>query len=117
MRAVHLPVEIQADIVKEVDNVQDLRHLRTDSRALCAAATPLAFRALSVIATRASAQNIGRLFDLPYIAAHVREVTFHDTSTDRRGRALKYGASSRPSSCKRYHDLSPRTPSVVGHLS
>lgn len=91
MRPVRLPVEILTDIVKGVDDMQDIRHLRTASRALCAIATPSAFRALFVIATRASAQNLGRLFDLPDIAAHVREVTFHDTGADRKGRTLKYG--------------------------
>ncbi len=101
-----LPFEILTAIFEEVDDVRDLWHVRTASRTLCAAATPSAFRVLSVISTRGSAQNLGRLFDVPDIAAHVREVTYHDTGADRRGRTQKYGASSPPSSHKRYHDLS-----------
>jgi hypothetical protein len=91
-----LPLEILTEIVKEVDDVQDLRHLRLASRALCADATPNAFRVLSVITTKGSAHNLGQLFDLPHIAAHVREVSYHDSGADRSGRALKYGAFSPP---------------------
>ena len=91
----YLPVEILNAIFEEVDDVRDLWHVRTVSRTLCAAATPIAFRVLSVITTR-SARNLGRLFDVPDIAAHVREVVYHDTGTDRRGRTLKYGASPPP---------------------
>ena len=87
-----LPFEILIAIAKEVDDVQDLWSVRMANHALCAAATPFAFRALSVITTRGGAQNLGRLFDLPDIAAHVREVTYSDTGADRRGKALKYGA-------------------------
>ena len=89
-----LPLEILTAIVKELDNVQDLCRVRMACHALCAVATPITFRTLSVITTRASAQNLGRLFDLPDIAAHVREVSYHDAGADRRGRALNYGASS-----------------------
>ncbi|KAH9016674.1 hypothetical protein EDB83DRAFT_89411 [Lactarius deliciosus] len=67
------------------NDVRDLWHIRTASRDFCAAATPFAFRVLSVIATKGSAQNLGRLFDVPDIADHVREVTFCDTDIDRRG--------------------------------
>ena len=102
----HLPLEILTAIVKELDDVQDLFHVRMACHALCAAATHIAFRTLSVITTRASAQNLGRLFDLPDIAAHVREVSYHDAGTDRRGRALNYGASSSTLSHERYHKLS-----------
>jgi hypothetical protein len=113
--AIRLPVETITAIVNEVDDVQDLFRLRTASRALCAAATPMTFRVLLVITTRASAQNLGQLFDLPDIAAHVREVSFHDTGTDRKGRVLKYGVSPL-SSRKRYHDLSLRIRWRVPHL-
>ena|SRR6266702_4245921 len=101
-----LPFEILTAIFEEVDNVRDLCHIRTASRTLCAAATPFAFRVLSVIPTKRSAQNLGRVFEIPDFAAHVRVVAYHDTGADRRGRTLKYGASSPPSSHKRYHDLS-----------
>jgi hypothetical protein len=89
-----LPFELLAGIFEDVNDVQDLWNARLASRTLCAAASPIAFRLLSVIATRTSAQNLGRLFDVPYIAAHVRRISYHDTGTDRRGRTLKYGASS-----------------------
>ena len=102
-----LPLEILTEIVKEVDNVQDLRHLRIASRALCAAATPIAFRVLSVITTRGSAHNLGLLFDLPNKAVHVREVSYNDTGADRRGWELKYGAHSPLTFRKQYHDLCP----------
>lgn len=59
-----LPLEILTEIVKEVDNVQDLRHLRIASRAFCAAATPIAFRVLSVITTRGSAHNLHWLLQI-----------------------------------------------------
>src|SRR6266702_2148990 len=103
---IRLPLEILTAIVEEVDDIRDLCHVRMASRTLCAAATPSAFRILSVITTRGSAKNLGRLFDVPDIAAHVREVAYHDTGADRRGRALNYGAASPPSSHKRYHDVS-----------
>jgi hypothetical protein len=92
--AIRLPVETLIAIVKEVEDVQDLRHLRVVSHALCAVATPLAFPALSVIATSSSAKNLGRLLDLPDIAAHVKEVSYHDTGADRSGKMLECGASS-----------------------
>jgi hypothetical protein len=91
-----LPVEILTAILEEVDDVQDLWHVRAASRTLCAAATPIAFRILSAITTRGSARNLGRLFDVPDLAAHVKEVAFHNTCTDRNGRTLKYGASLPP---------------------
>ena len=90
--AISLPVETLIAIVKEVDDVQDLRHLRLASRTLCAISTPLAFSALSVITTSSSAKNLGRFFDLPDIAAHVKEVYYHDTGVDVGGRALERGA-------------------------
>jgi hypothetical protein len=68
-----LPFEILIAIAEEVDDAMDLYHLRTASHAWCAAATPFAFRALSVITTKGSAENIGRLFDLPDIAPHIGE--------------------------------------------
>src|SRR6266702_1532482 len=95
---IRLPLEILTAIVEEVDDIRDLCHVRMASRTLCAAATPSAFRILSVITTRGSAKNLGRLFDVPDIAAHVKEVAYHDT--DKRGRTLRYGASSPPSSHK-----------------
>lgn len=94
MMVISLPVETLNTIVKEVDDVKDLRHLRMASRTLCAVATPFAFSSLSVITTNSSAKNIGQLFDLPYIAAHVKEVSYHDTYADRRRGTLDYGASS-----------------------
>ena len=112
-----LPFEILVAIFEEVDDVQDLWNVRAASHTLCAAATPIAFRTLSAIATRRSAQNLGRLIDLQDIAAHVREVSYHDTGVDSRtGRSLKYGVSSPPSSHKGYHDLSLQ-PLVVGYVS
>ena len=80
--AIHLPVEILVTIVKEVDNIQDLRRLRVACRALCAVATPLAFPALSVITTISSAQNLGRLLDIPDIAAYVKEVSYNGKGAD-----------------------------------
>jgi hypothetical protein len=95
---VFLPSEILATIFKEVNlnDVRDLRNVRTASRTLCAAATPIAFRALSVITTKRSAENLRRLFDVPDIAAHIREVSYRDTGAGRRGRIKKCGASSTP---------------------
>ena len=100
-----VPLEILTAIVKELDDVQDLLNVRMACQYLCAATTPIAFRTLSVIATKRSAQNLGRLLDLPGIAAHVREVTFNDTGADGRGRALNYGVSSTPSFHQQYHKL------------
>ena len=97
---IQLPLEILTAIVKKLDDVQDLRNVRMACRYLCAAITPIAFRTLYVIATKRSAQNLGRLLDLPSITAHVREVTFNDTGADGRGfggRVLNYGVSSTPS--------------------
>lgn len=70
----HLPFEILTAIFEQFGDVADLRNLRTVSRTFCAVASPLAFRALSVTNTKEAAQNVGRLFDVPEIAAHVREV-------------------------------------------
>ncbi|KAN0138066.1 hypothetical protein V8E53_003955 [Lactarius tabidus] len=110
-----LPFELLAAIFEDVNNVQDLWNARLASRTLCAAASPIAFRLLSVIATRTSAQNLGRLFDVPYIAAHVRRVSFHDTGTDRRGRTLIYVRTSAinelASSFSRIHQL-PRLETI-----
>jgi hypothetical protein len=90
----HLPFEILTAIFKEADDVRDLLNLRTTCRTFCTAATPFAFSTLFAISTRASAQNLGRLLDHQDMAAYVREVYFHDTGADRRGRTLNYGASS-----------------------
>ncbi|KAH9173974.1 hypothetical protein EDB89DRAFT_646754 [Lactarius sanguifluus] len=112
---IYLPFEILTAIFEELDDVRDIWHIRTVSRTLSAAATPFAFRILSVITTKGSAQNLGRLFDVLDIAAHVRQVTFHDTDTDRRGRALKYLRSSAvhelASSFSRSHQL-PRLETI-----
>lgn len=93
---VYFPFEILTAIFEQVDDARDLYHVRTATRTLCAAATPLAFRVLSVTSTAGSAKNLGRLFDVPDIAAHVREITYRDTGADRRGKMqnLKRGASS-----------------------
>jgi hypothetical protein len=92
--AIRLPLEILTAIVKEADDVRDLCNLRATCRSFCTTATPLAFSALSVIVTRGSAINLGRLLDHQDMASYVREVSFHDTGTDRRGRTLNHGASS-----------------------
>ena len=113
---IRLPIEILTAIVEELDDVQDLSNVRMTCHALCAAATPIAFRSLSVIATKGSAQNLGRLLDLPDITVHVREFTFKDTGADRRGRVLDYGASSPPSFHKRNHELCLRT-AIAGDSS
>jgi hypothetical protein len=93
-RTICLPIEILAAIFEQVDDLRDLRHVRMAGRALCAASTPFVFRALSVITTSASAQNIGRLFDIPDIAAHIREVSYHDTGPDESGWSPNYGVFS-----------------------
>ncbi|KAH9162721.1 hypothetical protein EDB89DRAFT_2079433 [Lactarius sanguifluus] len=107
---IRLPLEVLTAILEEVDDVQDLWHIRTAGRTLCAVATPIAFRVLSAIPTRRSAENIGRLFDSPDVAAHVREVSFDDTDIDEEGRTPKYGASSPLSSHKLYLRLYAPTP-------
>ena len=112
----HLPLEILIAIVKELDDVQDLRNVRMACHALCTAITPIAFHTLSVIATKESTQNLGRLLDLPDITVHVREFTFKDTGADRRGRVLDYGASSPPSFHKGNHELCLRT-AIAGYRS
>ena len=55
-----------------------------DPATLCAASSLLAFRVLSVTSTREGAQNLRRLFDVPKIAASVREVAYSDTDVDER---------------------------------
>ncbi|KAN0138065.1 hypothetical protein V8E53_003954 [Lactarius tabidus] len=77
--AICLPFEILTAIFEQVDDVQDLWRIRNASRAFCAAATPITFRVLFVTSTGGSAQNLGRLIDVPEIAAHVREVAYRDT--------------------------------------
>ena len=79
-----LPFEILTGIFEQVDDVTDLWNLRTASRTLCAASSLLAFRVLSVTSTREGAQNLRRLFDVPKIAASVREVAYSDTDVDER---------------------------------
>lgn len=93
-----LPFEIITAIFEQVDDVQDLYCVRNASRTFCAAATPITFRVLSVTSTKESAQNLGRLFDVPEIATHVREVAYRDTGADRTEMIpqLKCGASSFP---------------------
>ncbi|KAH9016665.1 hypothetical protein EDB83DRAFT_227790 [Lactarius deliciosus] len=85
----HLPLEILTAIFEEVDGIRDLCNVRIVCRTFCATATPIAFRVLSVIATRGSAKNLGQLLDVPDIAAHVREVAYRDTGADRKGRMVK----------------------------
>ena len=93
-----LPFEIITTIFEQVDNVQDLYRIRNASRTFCAAATPITFRVLSVTSTKRSAQNLGRLFDVPEIATHLKEVAYRDTGADGAELMpqLKYGASSFP---------------------
>ena len=93
-RAISLPLEVIAAIFEQVDDFRDLCHARMASRAFCAAATPFAFRALSATTTSASAQNLGRLFDLPDIAVHIREVSYHDIDLNDDEWSLKYGVFS-----------------------
>ncbi|KAH8997864.1 hypothetical protein EDB86DRAFT_2828712 [Lactarius hatsudake] len=88
--AIYLPFDILTAIFEEVEDVHDLLHIRIVSHTFCAAATPIAFRVLSVIATTESAQNLRQLFDVPDIANHVREIAFRDSDTDGTGRILKY---------------------------
>jgi hypothetical protein len=119
-----LPSEILAAIFEEVNDIRDLRNVRSASRTLCAAATPIAFRFIFVVTTQSSAQNLGRLFDVPEIAAYIREVSYRDTGADpaRRGRRIKYGASSTPHPV---NDISvnlpwrvmPVRPSVISELA
>lgn len=45
----HIPFEILTAIFEQFGDVADLRNLRTVSRTFCAVASPLAFRALSVL--------------------------------------------------------------------
>ena len=89
-----LPFEIIIVIFENISDVRDLRNVRTASRTLCAAATPIAFRFLSVNSTAGSARNLGRIFDVPDIAAHVREVSYLDTGDNRQGRTQTLGGGS-----------------------
>jgi hypothetical protein len=94
-----LPFEILIAIFEQVDDVQDLRNIRTASRTFCAVAAPIAFRILSVTITAQSAQNLGRLIDVPEIAAYVKEVTYRDTGAEKRRlmpEQLMLGASCSP---------------------
>ncbi|KAF8266156.1 hypothetical protein EI94DRAFT_1803563 [Lactarius quietus] len=77
----YLPFEILTAIFEQVDDPPDLRHIRAASRTFCAIATPIAFRVLSVTSTARSAQNLRRLFDVPEIVAHVKEVAYRDVCT------------------------------------
>ncbi|KAI9453712.1 hypothetical protein BJY52DRAFT_1225463 [Lactarius psammicola] len=112
---IRLPLEVLTAIFDEVDDARDLLHIRMASRTLCAAATPFAFRVLSVITTRGSAKNLGQLLDVPDIATHVRGVSYHDTGADRRGRTLKYVRTNAiqelASSFSRIHQL-PRLETI-----
>ncbi|KAI0306159.1 hypothetical protein B0F90DRAFT_1696617 [Multifurca ochricompacta] len=94
MMAIHLPFEILTLILGLVTDIRDLQQARRASRTLCAAATPLVFRVLSVASTRRSAQNLGHLIEVPDISAHVREVIYLDSGADKRGRTLKYVRTS-----------------------
>jgi hypothetical protein len=113
---------VTISIFEEVNDIRDLRNVRSASRTLCAGATPIAFRFLSVITSQSSAQNLGRLFAVPEIAAHIREVSYRDTGADRRGRTQKYGESSIPHP---KNDISvnlpwwvmPIRPSVISELA
>jgi hypothetical protein len=90
-----LPFEILTAIFEKVDDIQDLRNIRTASRTFCTVAAPIAFRILSVTSTAQSAQNLGRLFDGPEIAAYVKDVAYRDTGADGRylsPESLKLGA-------------------------
>ncbi|KAH9022802.1 hypothetical protein EDB84DRAFT_1441112 [Lactarius hengduanensis] len=84
---INLPFEILTAIFEEVDTVRDIWHIRTVSRTFSVVATPIAFRILSVITTKGSAQNLGRLFDIP-------EVTFRDMDVYERGMTTKYDITS-----------------------
>ena len=74
----YLPLEILATFFEQVDEVRDLRYIRTASRTFCDAATAIAFRVLSVTSTSGSAQNFGRLFYVPEMATHVKELVYCD---------------------------------------
>lgn len=105
MMVPRLPLEILNIIVQELDDAQDLRHVRMACHALCTVATPNVFRTISVIASKGSARNFRQVLDLPDIAVHVREVSYHDTGVDKNGRALNYSESSLSSSHEWYHKL------------
>ncbi|KAF8266157.1 hypothetical protein EI94DRAFT_1701975 [Lactarius quietus] len=106
--AICLPFEILTAIFGRVDDVRGLYNARKASRTLCAAATPFAFRVLYVSSTAGSAKNLGRLFDVSEIAAHVKEVAFHDTDADSRKLMSEIRGSAIPelaSSFSRVHQL------------
>ncbi|KAH9059847.1 hypothetical protein EDB87DRAFT_1619807 [Lactarius vividus] len=111
---INLPFEILTAIFKEVD-VCDIWHIRVVSSTFCAVATPIAFRILSVVPTIESAQNLGRLFDVPYIADHVREITFCDRDIYERRMTIKHDITSvineLTSSFSRLHQL-PRLKTI-----
>jgi hypothetical protein len=91
-----LPFEILTAIFERVDNIQDLRNIRTASHAFCAVAAPIVFRVLSVTSTAQSAQNLGRLFDVPEIAAYVKEVAYRPKPFDASSSCASSPSSPRP---------------------
>lgn len=90
---IDLPLEILAAIFEQV-GFGDLYRARMASRALCAAATPIAFRALSVYSNSESTRDSRRLFDQPNIAVHIREVSYHGTDPYESGSLPRYGVFS-----------------------
>ena len=67
---------------------------------------PIAFRTLSVITTRESAESMGQLFGVTDIADYVREVSYHDIRASTVERTLEHGVFSNPSSKKQFYTLS-----------
>ena len=113
-----LPFEILTAIFEQIDDIQHLRNIRTVSRTFCAVAAPIVFRTLSVTSTAQSAQNLGRLFDVPEIAAYVKEVAYHDTGIDERymtPESLKLSASE--SSPSPFHETILRGPPCQSELA
>ena len=90
---IDLPLEILAAIFEQV-GFGDLYRARMASRALCAAATPIAFRALSVYSNSESTRDSRRLFDQPNIAVHIREVSYQGTDPYESGSLPRYGVFS-----------------------
>ena len=72
------PFEILNAIFEQVNDVKDLRNIRTVSHTFCAVVTPIAFCILSIKSTAENTPNLGWLNDVPEIAAYIREVTYHD---------------------------------------
>lgn len=70
---IDLPLEI-LDAIYEQVGFRDLCHARMASHALCAAATPIAFRSLFVYPNSTRARYSRWLFDQPNIAVHIREI-------------------------------------------